>query len=71
MAECHGRQLGAMCSHSLDDQLVKRFNKDVPHYPVFFFFFFNIVFLSLYGVNNFGKLKDSGSLSHLAGLDLP
>ena len=40
-------------SHSLGDQLVKRFDKDPP---VFFFFFF-----SLHGVNDFGRLRDSGS----------
>lgn len=44
-------------SHSLGDQLVKRFDKDTtpPPHPRFFFFF------SLHGVNDFGRLRDSGS----------
>lgn len=38
-------------SHSLGDQLVKRFDEDTP----------TSLFLSLHGVNSFGRLRDSGS----------
>lgn len=42
------------CSHSLDDQLVKRFDKNASLSP-------SPPFVSLHGLNNFGRLRDSGS----------
>lgn len=56
------RLLGAIsCSHSLGDQLVKRFNKDALPAPLFF---------GLHGVNDFGRLKDLG-VPPLASPNLP